>query len=105
MLSRVVAQLTGGRGARRPPWQAKCKKWVPLLHCILVFSFLLIFSRFLFLVFFKNFSECFPVISGVSTDESGYNRIINLPRRRHIVLIVNLKMSNKIFASFVCSAL
>jgi len=24
----------GGRGARRPPWQAKCKKWAPLLAYI-----------------------------------------------------------------------
>jgi len=41
----------------------------PLLACISVFSILLIF-RFLFLAFFKDFSEYLPVISGVSTDES-----------------------------------
>ena len=39
--------------ARRLPWQAKCKKWAPLLACISVISILLIFSRFLFLAFGK----------------------------------------------------
>jgi len=42
----------------------------PLLACIVVFSILLIFIRFLLLAFFKNFSECLPVLSGVSADES-----------------------------------
>ena len=51
------------------PWQAKYEKW-PLLACISVFSILLIFNRFLFLAVFKDFSECFPVISGVGTDRS-----------------------------------
>ena len=59
----------GGQGCGPPPWQAKCKNWAPLLACISVFKFLLIF-RFLFLAFFKDFSECLPVILGVSTDES-----------------------------------
>jgi len=42
----------------------------PLLVFISVFSILFIFSRFVFLAFFKNLSECFLVISDVSTDES-----------------------------------
>jgi len=68
----VGSGVTDGRiGVRAAsPWQAKCKKWVPLLACISVFSFLLCVCKILCLAFFKNLSECFPVISGVSTNES-----------------------------------
>ena len=58
-----------GRGARRPPGRLNVKNG-PLLACILVFNIIFLFSRFLFLAVFKDLSECFPVISGVSTDES-----------------------------------
>ena len=43
-------------------------KRAPLLACILVFSILLFFNRFLCSACFKTFSDCFPGISGVSTD-------------------------------------
>ena len=66
----------GGRGARRPPLTSQTWKMGPLLACISVFSILLIFSRFLFLAFFKNFSECFRV----SVRANPVNRITNLPR-------------------------
>jgi len=42
----------------------------PLLACISLFGSLLIFTRFLFLAFFKKILENFPLISGVSTNES-----------------------------------
>jgi len=62
--------VTGGaRRARHPPGKLNVKKCAPMLACISVFSILLILSRIL-LAFFKIFSECFPVISGVTTDES-----------------------------------
>ena len=67
--SRSSGVTEGGQGCAPPPCQAKCKKWGPLLTCISVFSILVIFSRFLFLVFSK-ISQSFPVISGVGTDES-----------------------------------
>ena len=52
----------GGRGAR-PPWQAKCKKWAPVLVCISVFNILLIFSSFLFFCVSQKF---LGVVSGNS---------------------------------------
>jgi len=61
--------VRGSRGARRPPGRINVK-YGPWLACISVFSIILVFSRFLLLAFFKNLSECIPVISGVSTDES-----------------------------------
>jgi len=54
-----VAFVTGGRGANRPPWQAKCKNRAPLS---------LYFGNFYFLAVgrcFLRFSECFPLILGV----------------------------------------
>jgi len=64
MLNVVISFYT-----RRAPGRinAKMGRW---LSCILVFSIILIFSRFLLLAFLKNLSECIPVISRVSTDES-----------------------------------
>jgi len=41
-----------------------------MLACISLFGILLIFTRFLFLAFFKNILEHFPLISGVITNES-----------------------------------
>jgi len=55
----------GGAGCAPPPSQTKCKKWAPLLACIL-----LIFTRFLFLAFFREILEYFPLISGASANES-----------------------------------
>ena len=59
----------GEQGCAPPPWQAKCKKWAPLLACISVFNIVLIFRRVLCLAFFKNFSESLPVILGASVDQ------------------------------------
>jgi len=69
----------GGRGARRPPWQAKCKKWAPLLACISVFSIMLIFSRFCFQRFSK-ISWCVFRWFRVWVQTSQVDRITNLPR-------------------------
>jgi len=59
----------GGQGCPSPPGRLNVKIG-PLLACISIFGILLIFTRFLFLAFFKNILEYFPLISGVSTNES-----------------------------------
>jgi len=109
-LRQVSSSVTdGGQGCAPPPWQTKCKKWVPLLASISLFGILLIFTRFLFSAFFKNILEYFPLISVVSTNESRHlrcpafclvkmqgilNRMTNLPRflcvfNRHMQLSVS----------------
>jgi len=71
--------LTWGRGARRLPWQAKYKKMPFPVSLHFGNSILLIFSKFLFSAFFKNFSECFRWFR-LLVQTSPVNRITNLPR-------------------------
>ena len=68
--SNTSSAIDGGAEVPAAPPGRLNVKMGPLLACFSVFSVLLIFSRILLLAFFKNFSECFPVISGVSSGES-----------------------------------
>jgi len=64
-----------GQGCALPTWQAKCKS--------LYFDIWYWFFSSSFSVFLRTFSECFPVISGVSAD------LIAWPICKHFLYVFN----------------